>query len=263
MKTLPEQTQDTDPFNETNDLRNSRIYKEPAFPLAYDPLPFKTTDYLEVGTQQEFIDAAWEANLVGMPLNALLTVRLDEVLGAILDNKDQKITATIEKIRKWLRRNDLPVFYTWVREVSEETGEHWHLALHLTPKKHKGFARFVGTVFDDEPSKRAGSANSVSEIARSDTGSWQLSTEYSKANDKWPGYWLAAYLGKGEPSLRMFRGNLIENIKKPVKGPQFEGTARSSKYDAEQGRVIGNANRKKRFDISKDLKRRVRAKRLQ
>ena len=60
------------------------------------------------------------------------------------------------------------------------------------------------------------------------------------------GYWLAAYLGKGEPSRHIFRGKMIANERKPVRG---------DKYDAPQGEIEGTAARTKRFDISRPLKR--------
>jgi len=63
-------------------------------------------------------------------MNTLLTIRLAEVLEADTGHVDQAITAIMEKIRKWLGRNGLPVFYIWGREFSEDTGEHWHSGLH-------------------------------------------------------------------------------------------------------------------------------------
>jgi len=67
MKNTPEHTPEIVGNIETSDLRNSRMYKEPALLLAYNPLPRKATDYLKIDTQQKFIDAANEARLAMMP----------------------------------------------------------------------------------------------------------------------------------------------------------------------------------------------------
>ena len=81
------------------------------------------------------------------------------------------------------------------------------------------------------------------EVACSENGSWHLGRD---VHPERRGRWLAAYLGKGEPSLVMFRGQLVPNNRKPVRG---------DKYDVRQGNVQGTAARMKRFDIARHLKR--------
>jgi len=174
---------------------------------------------------------------------------------------NKAISQTVEKIRKWLTRHDLPVFYIWVREVSDSTGEHWHLGFHLPKEKQKQFANFIGTALGEPSTTKSGYGKVFGEFARSETGAWHLAEEIRKANRKWSGYWLAAYLGKGEPSMRMFRGKWVINEKKPVRGEDCHGVVNPSKYDAEQGLVTGTASRKKRYDISKELKKRIRGRR--
>lgn len=68
------------------------------------------------------------------------------------------------------------------------------------------------------------------------------------------GFYLAAYLGKGEPSERMFRGNLVPNASKLVRGQAFGGRERSGRYDTPQGQIRGTTALKKRFDIARPLK---------
>ncbi len=249
----------TSPLNsEIVDLRNSPIYKKPALHLAYDDLSPKQTDSLDIGTQRKFVDAASEANLAGYSLNTLLTVRWDDLPQTDEFQIINAIPNTVEKIRKWLTRHDLPVFYIWVREVSISTGEHWHLGFHLPKKKQKQFATFIGKALGEPPTFKSGLEKEFGEFARGITAAWHLAEDIPKANSRWSGYWLAAYLGKGEPSRRKFRGKLIENNKKPVRGEDCHGVVNPSKYDAEQGQVTGTKSRKKRYDISKELKRRSR-----
>ena len=93
---------------------------------------------------------------------------------------------------------------------------------------------------------------SEGEFACSVWGSWHL------AKDTHPerlGFYLAAYLGKGEPSERLFRGKLIPNTSKPVRGQAFGGREKSDRYDTPQGQIRGTIALKKRFDIARPLKK--------
>ena len=69
------------------------------------------------------------------------------------------------------------------------------------------------------------------------------------------GFYIAAYLGKGEPSARMFRGRAINNARKPVRGLKYGGRERSGRYDAPQGEVIGTDAMTRRYDMARNLKR--------
>jgi hypothetical protein len=51
----------------------------------------------------------------------------------------------------------------------------------------------------------------------------------------------SGYIGKGVPSERLFRGNLIPNTRKPVRGRAFGGRERSARCDAAQGHITGTA----------------------
>jgi len=68
------------------------------------------------------------------------------------------------------------------------------------------------------------------------------------------GRYIAAYLGKGEPSTRLYRGRTIANIKKPIRGHAYGGEEESARYDAAQGEIRGNAHMTRRFDMAKGLK---------
>lgn len=240
---------------ETSDLRNSPIYKEPASLLAYEPCPHPTakqTDSLEIGTQARLIAAARAAHELGSPLTALLTIRLSEVFG--VEPASAAIVALVEKIRKWCRRNDIPVHYIWVREAKGEMGEHWHFGFHLPASLQAAFAGFVGGVLGLEATSGRPRHATFGEFTRSEAGEWQLARHVEGFGGSFPGYGLASYLGKGEPSQRVFRGQLVENRRKPEKGEAFGGTLPHDRYDVPQGKIVGTAHRKKRYDISKALK---------
>jgi len=68
-------------------------------------------------------------------------------------------------------------------------------------------------------------------------------------------FYLASYLGKGEPSERMFRGKLVPNTRKLVRGLTFGGRERSGRYDAPQGQIRGATALKKGVDIARELKK--------
>lgn len=245
---------------EPTDLRKPPIDEARAIHSAYScpsPPPRQTWG-LEFGTQQRFCTAAFAAHRQGYPLNTLLTVRWDSLFS---DNDvhdlrtmtiPDRIDNIMERFRKWLTHRDLPPLYIWVRESVLHLGEHWHLGLHLPKKWRPRFIDFVESVFGEPrlPHLRPVTKRSDGEFACGEIGSWQL------ANDTRPergGHYLAAYLGKAEPSQRAFRGKLRDNTKKPVRGIQFGGKEPNGKYDADQGVIIGTATREDRFYISKAL----------
>jgi hypothetical protein len=63
--------------------------------------------------------------------------------------------------------------------------------------------------------RTSGQGKTDGEFACSVWGSWHLAKDIHPERS---GYYLAAYLWKGEPSERFFRGNLIPNTRKPVRG---------------------------------------------
>jgi len=80
----PALTTNTSNQPEIVDLRPSRVYYDHADLLAYGdgaahPVA-KETNCLELGMQQRLIDAAAVALDLGVPINALLTVRVTELL---------------------------------------------------------------------------------------------------------------------------------------------------------------------------------------
>ena len=246
--------------DETCDLRNHPLYQEHTDRSAYGALPMvKASDGIKVGTQARFIDAAMAAANAGRPLNTLLSIRWDSLFS---DNDvndlrtmpiPQRIDHIVERFRKWWKRRGLPVHYIWVREAADRCAEHWHIAFHLPKKMRAPFADYLAEM-TQEPlrrTKRPADQRTEGEFACSEIGSWHL------AEDTRPdrrGYFLAAYLGKGEPSQIIKRGKRQPNLKKPVRGQSFGGTQPDGKYDAPQGAIMGTNARMDRFYISNELK---------
>jgi hypothetical protein len=245
---------------EMDDIRKSPIKAEHAILPAYGAASAspKTTSGFPIGTQKRFIEAAEAAARDGHPLNTLLTIRWQSLFS---DNDvnplrsmptPERIDHLVELLRKWLTRHDLPPHYIWVREFSATVGEHWHFAFHLPKMLRPQIVDFV-VKQTGEPARtgrRDAAQLTEGEFAFGEIGSWHL------AEDTRPerrGFYLAAYLGKAEPSRRLFRGVMTDNRKKPVRGVAFGGTERNDIYDADQGFILGTVFRGDRFFIAKSL----------
>lgn len=243
---------------EIGDLRSLPIYGDRADLSAYDLSgdPGKTSTALPIGTQARFLAAADAAHGMGRSLNTLLTLRWASLTGEGDTQwlQEQPVPARIDtlvqRLRKWLGARKVSALYIWVRETIGVEDEHWHIALRL-PKRHRAdFAAYLAQL-TGEPAQCSGQpARSEGEISRGHLGSWHLAADTRPERH---GHYLAAYLGKGEPSQRMFRGKLINNTQKPLRGRSFGGTEPDGKYDADQGMISGTAHRTKRFLISKPL----------
>jgi len=228
--------------------------------------PEKRTDGLPVGSQANFIEATKCAAILGFPINTLLTVRWsslyhhDNANPLFAQSAVERIAYLVELLRKWIGARCRGGFqYLWVREATSELGEHWHLAFHLPHGKRKAIASYrsglLGEPLDHTPRTRA-QGRTEGEFACSVWGSWHLAKD---THPERSGFYLAAYLGKGEPSERMFRGNLVPNTRKPVRGVAFGGHEKSGRYDATQGQIRGTTALKKRFDIARPLKQAMKA----
>lgn len=219
------------------------------------------TTELPIGTQARFIAAAATAARSGFPLNTQLTLRWTSLFSDNDVNRlrplpgPERIAHLVEHIRKWLARRGMPPFYIWAREAAGPEAEHWHFAFHLPKAHHMAFAAYVAEL-TGEPRLigRTWAGRSTGEFARGEIGSWHLAADVHPERQ---GYFLAAYLGKGEPSQRLFRGKLRDNDRKPVRGLSFGGDQPDGKYDADQGLIIGTRRRADRFFISKPLQKRV------
>lgn len=250
-------------FNfETTDLRKSSIIGEPATQLPYGrkPRPVMTTDGLPIGTQARFIASAMIAAETGFPLNRLLTIRWISLFSANDVNMlrsllvPARIDYLVELLRKWLLRNGCAKHYIWAREAAGSAGEHWHIAFCGTKKTDTALSNYIAKLTGEPraPRKRGAPQLTNGEFACGECASWHL------ARDTQPdrrGYFLAAYLGKGEPSQRVYRGQLRDNTKKPVRGTSFGGAQPDGRYDSVQGLIEGTAHRQDRFFISKSLQR--------
>jgi hypothetical protein len=249
---------------EMSDLRKPPIHKARAVPSPYGrrmPVP-KITTGLPIGTQARFISAAATAAALGWPLNTLLTVRWNSLFCdrdvnplRVLPTPD-RIDHLVERLRKWLQRCGAPPVYIWVRENADTTGEHWHFAFHLPKRRARKLVAFVAKLTGEAQAmgSRPPPRLTEGEFAIGELGSWHLASD---TRPERKGYYLAAYLGKGEPSERFFRGRLHPNTRKPVRGQAFGGYQPDDRYDSGQGCIEGTTCRKDRFFIANVLKREV------
>lgn len=253
--------------SEIPDMRKLPIYEEPAIPSAYElPLelsdtPAKRSTGLPVGTQAKFIAAANEAEKLGHPLNTLLTMRWKSLPGHSDENAmpvHERIHKLVELLRKWLNARGIPPCYIWVRETVEHELEHWHIALPIPRQFCDQLVAYMVKISGEPAARNARIADRTEgEFARGEAGSWHLAKD---THPERQGFYLAAYLGKGEPSQRMFRGKLQDNTRKPVRGCSFGGNRPDGKYDVPQGELSGTACREDRFFIANLLKAKMPAK---
>ncbi len=222
----------------------------------------KISGSLPTRTQSRFISAAYTGFKNGYALNAILTVNWAKLCEStktswLNSHPYDRAKLLVERIRKFLTRakRRCPVAYIWVREVASEAGEHLHLALHLPSQHRKDFISFLGRLLGQPNAKhqRPPKERTKGEVACSLGGEWHLGVEVREASPEFPGYWLAAYLAKAEPSQRAFRGNVVDNTLKKERGRAFGGRIKGEKYDSPQGIIVGNSNRKGRYSISKSI----------
>jgi hypothetical protein len=222
---------------ETSDLQKNTLAESRRFlsPYVHKSAPQMVTADLPCGTQAKFLAAAHAAALLGTPLNVLLTIRWTSLFS---DNDvntlrpypaPERIDRLVEHLRKWLVRNGAPPFYIWVRENADSAGEHWHIAFHFPKRRQTCLAHYIAKLTGEAIQRsRQNVLRTEGEFARGELGSWHL------ARDTYPergGYYLAAYLGKGEPSQHSFRGKLVDNEKKPMRGMSYGGTFKDGQYD--------------------------------
>jgi hypothetical protein len=249
---------------ETGDLRKRPYNKDPAFqyPYCHPAPPCKLTSGLNVGTQAKLIAAALRAYEVNRPINTLLTIRWEGLLSYDDTNPlramktPARIRYIVELVRKWLIYRRHPRHYIWARELSVVVGEHWHLAFYLPKAERAVFTQYIAGILGEPvaPCPRSASKRTHGEFACSDWVSWHLAGEVPDGKPHFTGYWLAAYLGKGEPSQRMFRDSLVNNTRKNVRGRYYGGEVKGGRYDEPQGNIEGTTTRKGRFDIARSLK---------
>ena len=253
-------------------FETAEIRKEPHDDAPATPLPYvrkspsrRMTEGLPIGTQARFIDAAAVAVCLGCPLNTLLTIRWrslfsdNDVNALRVLPSAERIRHLVERLRKWIFRKGAPPVYIWTRENADSADEHWHMAFHLAKKRRRELVNYVVNLIG-EPTNRHKSAQATEgEFARGVCGSWQLAGDTRPERE---GVYLAAYLGKGEPSQRTFRGKLVDNDAKPYRGRSFGGTCEDGRYDIAQGRIEGTASRDDRFFIANALKKMADTRRL-
>ncbi|WP_054005385.1 rolling circle replication-associated protein [Cypionkella psychrotolerans] len=246
---------------ETTDLGKNFLAEPRTTPSPYvhKSAPRMVTADLPLGTQASFLAAAEAASSLGTPLNVLLTIRWISLFSDNDVNQlrpyptPERIDRLVEHLRKWLVRNGAPPYYIWVRENADSVGEHWHIAFHFPKSRQTPLTHYIAKL-TGEATHRSRQQVRVTEgeFARGELGSWHLTRDTRPERG---GYYLAAYLGKGEPSQRYFRGKLVDNEKKPVRGMSYGGKYKDGKYDITQGLIDGTARRRDRFFIANDLKR--------
>lgn len=256
---------------EIADLRTPPIYNERAFPVAYGQSSgrnknrqshrsdrIKETEALKVGTQSRLQQAALLSYLDGKPLNTLVTIRSSgfppsKCTEESTPSNYKAVKKIVESLRKWLTRPSRrqPVHYIWCREVSPEDGEHVHIGLYLHPDLRGDLIDFFVRLLPDPVGKP--SRKTRGEIARGAGGNWHIAVEKPDNKPQPTGYWIASYLGKGEPSQRVFRGQLENNQCKCERGRFFDGRIKGDRYDKAQGTIAGNDFREGRYDISRSI----------
>jgi hypothetical protein len=195
---------------------------------------------------------------LGCPLNTLLTIRWRSLFSGNDVNAlrvlpiAERICDQVELLRKWLFRKSAPPVYIWFRENADSADEHWHIAFHLAKKRRRGLVDYVANLTGEPVSRRKSAQTTEGEFTRGVCGSWQLAGDTRPEHE---GVYLAAYLGKGEPSQRTFRGKLVDNDAKPYRGRSLGGTFDDGRYDIAQGSIEGTASRNDRFFIANALKK--------
>lgn len=180
---------------------------------------YAVTKDLPRGTQARLMGAAAFSQVIGCPLNAILTInaehlqRMDEGgtfgIGHLWDGFQD----LLELIRKWVIGRGVTWSSLWVREWSRrghrgQAGEHWHIALHLPKHLHADFANQVAEWTGEAVGTVGASARNA---AVSVFGAWHLAVHHGRGGpDK-----IAAYLGKAEPSrIKRYR-RWVPNLDKP------------------------------------------------
>jgi hypothetical protein len=192
--------------------------KSGGFSLVGKSTRYPETETLPVGAQARLIRAAMFSEKIGYPLNTLLTINAAHLqrmssdgvfgVGHLWDGMQN----FIELARKWPEKRGVPWVAIWSREHAGgkhgQSGEHWHIGLHLPRRTHADFAEQVAR-WTDAP---IGDTRGANTIARSACYSWDLRTRApaGRGPDN-----LAAYLGKAEPSWIRRYGKTVPNKGKP------------------------------------------------
>lgn len=242
-------------WDESIDLRNAPYRGSPGVQLPYGHVSArsKATMALPVGTQARFIKLSSLAAAAGYPINTMITIAWDKLFASRKVRQLRTMAATkridtiIERLRHWLTHRGMPSFYIWVREQTRNDGEHFHIGLHVGRKWRAVLASML-EVWTEEPAWIGRHPRATEgEFACGECRSWHAS------RDTFPrraGYFLAAYLGKGEPSQIERWGKWRNNEKKPVRGRSYGGGDNSGRYDSDQGIIIGTEHRRDRFFVS-------------
>ena len=92
-----------------------------------------------------------------MPLTVTMTIRWDTSTVAFDPSPRawlRRQGRLLDRMGKWLHRNNLPTAYVWVREVSRDRIAHTHLIMHLPVQHWEPFRKFViqtGKLRDGSP----------------------------------------------------------------------------------------------------------------
>lgn len=159
------------------------------------------TQDLPRGTQRAMMDAAKLAEMLGTPVNRLLTVRTSGMRatgeGGILRNHSRPADCIIDFLHRnsrWCDWRCIPLINIWVREYGSHHGEHFHLGYHMTSEHDLAFSKQLSNWLDEGVGEHNGKPET---LFNSELRSWQID-HCVKAGTS--GQNIAAYLGKAEPN---------------------------------------------------------------
>lgn len=113
--------------------------------------PGETSSLLNLSDTRELINASAFASHQAMPHLVHVTMRLD--MARSFEPRDwmEWQGRLLDKMSRWLRRNDTKVSFLWVREMGRINGPHLHLLLHLPVELWAPFKQFMLTTGDFDP----------------------------------------------------------------------------------------------------------------
>lgn len=192
------------------------------------------------------IAAAQLANMLGTPINRLMTIRTAGMRstgeGGIFRNGTpaECVRDFLEKSRHWMDYRDIPVANLWGREYCTHHREHFHIGYHQQSQYDMDYAiqiaEWLEEPFGDD------SDLDPKTIAHSIYGSWNIKQCVKGGTS---GVCIAAYLGKAEPSQIVTAwGKPKINKAKPRRGSK-----------GGQGPIEGNGKHAYRWGTSTSLGR--------
>lgn len=92
--------------------------------------------YLTERQIREFLAVEAMAENRGTPFTAHLTIHWQCDPSFQIENWSKRLQRFLNKLRRWLDRNTIPIAFAWLNEVGEEYGAHTHLLLYIPKPKN-------------------------------------------------------------------------------------------------------------------------------